>query len=403
MDKKMRIEAVLLVCLLLVVSAGCAATQKNAKDKNKGADFVKSSDGLVIEFVKNYPGDSYVVSNTDEPISVVIDIRNKGTYPDKLMAQEDTAKVPEFERYLIDKYGADWVKGIRDAYGSVNVLQMASYKEAYEKYVKETFGGLAASFAGGKIFLSGFDGNIIKFDATSKELSALFLPAVSSVNPLGGLDTVEFDGKITASKVAVDSYDPTILATLCYPYFTKASPTVCIDPFPFDDRQQKVCSIGSQTLPSQGAPIAITRIDQEAATNNIKFKITIKNVGKWDVLKPGSDESNVNILDKCSLSADVAGKKPALDRKDFDKIKLEKVEIGSVDLFKNGKCGPFADGSTDIIRLFNGEGFIICSLDISSLGTIPSAYTTPLNIQLSYSYRSTASRHIKISKLTTIN
>lgn len=346
----MRINAIALV-LLLIVSAGCTLTaQKNSKDKNN-ADFVRSQDGLLMEFVKNYPGDSYVVGNTDENILVVMDIRNKGTY-----GQEGST-------------------------------------------------GATGSFAGGKIFLSGFDEKIIEFDATSKDLSTLFLPAVSSVNPLGGLDTLEFDGLIKKEKITVDSYDPTILATLCYPYVTKASPTVCIDPLPFDDRQQKVCTIGSQTLSSQGAPIAITRIDEEAATNNIKFKITIKNVGKGDVLKPGSDENNVNLLDKCSMSApaDSSGKKPALGRKDFDKIRLEKVEIGSVDLFKNGKCGPFSDGSTDTIRLFNGEGFIICSLEISDLGAIPSAYTTPLNIELSYSYRSTASRHIKISKLTTIN
>ena len=177
---------------------------------------------------------------------------------------------------------------------------------------------------------------------------------------------------------------------------TKASPTVCIDPYPFDDGQEKVCQIGSQTLASQGAPVAVTKIEQEASTNKIQFKVYVENVGDGDVINssPGS-------LGRCSpLGGGV------LERKEFDRVQVQSLTIGGVNLWNAdpdlNKCSPFADGSNDIIRLFDGEGFVICTLTVSELGDIQSAYTTPLNIELSYNYRSTISKGIKISKLTTV-
>ena len=195
------------------------------------------------------------------------------------------------------------------------------------------------------------------------------------------------------------------MVTACYPYFTKSTPTVCIDPEPFDLRQEKVCNIGSQTVPNQGAPIAITKIDQEAAAGKIQFKITIKNIGKGDVIWDESGISGLGgdtgLLNRCDPNE--GGK---LDRKDFDRVKVEKIKIGTVDLWNadktKNKCSPFADGTNDIVRLFNGEGFVICTLDVKDLGNIQSAYTTPIDIELRYAYRSTISKPIQIKKLETI-
>ena len=76
--------------------------------------------------------------------------------------------------------------------------------------------------------------------------------------------------------------------------------------------------------------------------------------------------------------------------------------MGSEDLLDRGRCSPFADDTNNIIRLFDGEGFVICILTVSELGNIQSAYTTPLNIELGYNYRSTISKQIRIKKLETI-
>ena len=340
---------ILFVFLSFIFVAGCDTIVK--KGGGDTTEFKRGSSGLVMEFVRNYPGDGYIVNkDTPEDILIMIDLKNKGTYPEG---------------------------------------------DKFEK---------------GNVYISGFDDEIVDITVKSKSLSDpdMFLAAASPINPLGGFATVEFDGNIIADKITVDEYNPTIMATACYPYGTKASPTVCVDPSPFGDRQEKVCHIGSQTLGTQGAPVAVTSIVQEAATDKIQFKITINNVGVGDVIKTGDSNNKeedcppetaaVSTLDRCNPLG--CGK---LDRKDFDRVKLTKVQIGDVNLLGGEKCSPFADGTEDIIKLFNGEGFVICTLTVSELGGgVQSAYTTPLNIELEYNYRSTISKPIKISKLTTV-
>ena len=340
----------MVVLLLAFSAAGCDKIGKKEKD---GEKFERGSSGLEMEFVQNYPQQKFLISNEDENILVAINVRNFGTYPTK------TSK--------LERSGEEVI------------------------------------FGAGKIYLSGFDDRIIDIGKKSIGLSDLFLQPASEINPKGGLDTAEFEGEIIADKIIVDKYEPTILATACYPYFTKASPTVCIDPFPFEQREEKVCQIGSTTLTSQGAPIAVTKVEQEAATRKIQFKIHIKNVGTGDVIwdkdaLTGGEKAiggKEGLLNRCSpLGGGI------LDRKDFDRVQVESIMIGEDDMLKNGECSPFADGTNNVVRLFNGEGFIICTYNVPQ--DTQTTYTTPLNIELRYAYRSTISKPITISKLATI-
>ncbi len=359
MAKRGRFVFVMMAALLLAISVtGCDKIE--GKGKKESTEFVRGPEGLVMEFVPNYPQDKFIVrkpkpDEEGEPISVLIEVRNKGTYP------------PE------DK---------PDDNVNENIY-----------------------FGLGALHLSGFDTSIIQMKKLSQRIGQtngdfiMYLPAASSVNPLGSIDTAEFDGIISTDNILIDSYNPTILVTACYPYFTKSTPTICIDPEPFDTRQEKVCTIGSQTVPNQGAPVAVTRIDQEAAAGKIQFKITIKNVGNGDVIwdKDGliGLGGDTGLLNRCDPNQ--GGR---LDRKDFDRVQLEKVKIGDKNLFADGKCAPFADGTNNIVRLFNGEGFVICTYDVP--GTVQSAYTTPIDIELRYAYRSTISKPIQIKKLETV-
>jgi len=313
---------ILFLVLILIVIYGCGQRQ------SAEGGLAKGTDGITINFLAGNPQDSYLVEDEEEPISVILELRNKGSYP----REEDQ-----------------------------NILSR------------------------GQVYISGFDQNIIIMDEDSERLNRDFLPGKSSINPEGGFDLVEFKGSIASYDIVVDKYEPTILATLCYPYITKTSPSVCIDPSPFDNNQKKVCNIGSQTLSSQGAPIAITKIDQEASSNKIQFKINLKNVGNGDVIK-------LSALDKCNPFEG-----EGLERQDFDKVELKRATVG----FSELNCGPFDDDNQ--IRLFNNEGFIICSLDSANYDDIKSAYTTLLNLEFEYGYRTTTSKQIKISKLTNIN
>src|SRR3989338_9053361 len=111
--------------LSLIVIAGCSGKGKCVDEINKGTD------GLIMEFAEGYPQDKYVVSAAREPISVFLDLKNKGAYP-----TEDSN-----EQALLGQ---------------------------------------------GKIFLGGFDASIIDIEKAS-DLSELFLLGKSSVNPEGGI------------------------------------------------------------------------------------------------------------------------------------------------------------------------------------------------------------------------
>jgi hypothetical protein len=341
MIKKTRIifEALSLF-LLLIVIIGCGENSSGGS----GDEFKKSNEGLTMEFVENFPRDSYIVEDDGEHISIMVDIRNEGIYP----AENDKDGKGFFKR-------------------------------------------------NGGLFISGFDDAIIDMDSKAKKFSEkdVYLTGASSITPRGGFYSAKFDGKIAAGNLLVDRYEPTILATLCYPYLTTASLTVCVDPKPFEQRQEKVCEIGSKTLPEQGAPVAITRIDQEASTKKIHFKISIENVGGGDIILGEKLEGFNKIIGKCDpLGGGI------LDRKDFDKVYMESITVGGEDIL--GDCRPFVDESDNIIRLFDGEGSVICTLDLEKpkFKDIGSAITTPLNIELRYGYRSTISKQIEILKLT---
>mgnify|MGYP001606764448 CR=1 FL=1 len=317
---------ILFIILLIISVAGCI------KKSSGGAEYFEATGtkGLAINFLENYPQDNYLVSQGEEPIVIIVGVENKGAFPQ----EGDLSK---------------W----------------SNVKEA-------------------EIKLSGLDNNIISIPPSKRISDWKSFPGASYVNPEGSFDTAEFAGNIHADKIKVNKYEPTILATICYPYSTKASPAVCVDPHPFDG-QDKVCEIGSKQLTSQGAPIAITRIDEEASTNKIQFKIYVKNVGGGDVIKLAA-------LERCSLVD------KGLEKDDFNSVELVSAAIGPTSL----NCMPFADGSSNLIQLFNGEGFVICSLDTSNLGA-ESAYMTPFNIELRYGYMSTISKNIKISKLTGVS
>ena len=201
------------ILFILVFSTGCDLIKK---DDGGGADFERGPQGLVMSFLPNYPGDKYLVSeNTD--FSVVVDVKNEGTYPEEEFDDDE-----------------------------------------------------------GSIYLSGFDTDIIDMDDDDIYLYRMYLPGASPINPVGSFDTAEFEGTIRFSELEVDEYNPIFLVTACYHYETKASPPICIDPYPFDERQDKVCHIGTKTLSTQGAPITVNRIEQEATTNRVQFKIFIK-------------------------------------------------------------------------------------------------------------------------------
>ena len=323
--------------LILLISISSCTSGKNTK---KSVEEIRvGSEGIAINFLTNAPPDTiHVEQGKTNQFDIIIEIKNKGAYP-----QPD-----------------------------------------------EGISGSAPKF--GKVYLSGFDGKIIDLkskDNNNGDLSIKSLQGRSTINPDGGQDLLSFTGSIDYINLNVEKYEPVLLATACYGYMTVAGPAVCIDPNPYSTiKEKKVCEVQNIVLSNQGAPVAVTRIDEEAFATKTRFKITVKNVGTGDVMKE----------DAASNKCDPRGE-ARIAREDIDKVKLESAKIAGREL----QCQPFVDGQvigqSGLIRLTNnGEGFAICELPSSDYSNKVSAYTTPLLIQLSYGYRNTIEKKIMIKR-----
>ncbi len=392
--------------LLAVILAGCAKKEDNTEGTITGTE------GLEISFVENFPQEKYVISPEEtQSFTVVVDIKNKGAYSLEAELKENPEYKKEAEPFnnaiiLYTGEIAIWEEKIKkemvkEKPDATVIATLKSELQAKKTKLRENEDALSAlkkkipkdendPLKNAKLFIGGFDKGIIPMGVTSETLYDKLLPAASPLNPDGGFDSVTFNGEIVADNLKVNRYEPMVLATACYPYTTKAGPNVCIDPNPFDTKQEKVCSLGSQTLTSQGAPVAVIKIDEEASSKKLRFKIAIKNAGTGDVISLSS-------LDKCSSQTNL------LKREDFDLVELSSVKAGTIELLDN--CGPFAKKDTHLIRLFEGEGFVVCTIgigdteeDTKGLGST-SAYLTPLSIELKYGYRNTVLKQVSIRKL----
>ena len=209
------------------------------------------------------------------------------------------------------------------------------------------------------------------------------LEGKSYYNPEGSTDFITFEGTLTSlDNLKIEMFDPTLLVTACYNYKTIASSKICIDPNPLSiGSRENICTPSNIPMSSQGAPIAVTGIDVEARPKKTRLKIHVSNVGGGDVFRQASK-------DKCNPTHETG-----LGFNDVDYIRLENIKIGGDNLLSSNKCNPlFTIEGTDYIRLTNGQATITCDYDTSG----SSAYTTPIIINLVYSYRNSISKYIQI-------
>lgn len=246
----------------------------------------------------------------------------------------------------------------------------------------ENRGAVDSAFA--RLFISGFErvalqGNWQDGTDTSVDLT-LNGPfrGRSQTNPEGAVDIKSYIAKASVPISTADKYVANVLVTSCYAYKTQANPVVCIDPDPFSVvKKDKVCEVRDVSLTSQGAPIAVTKVEEEVGNNKVFFRIFIRNVGDGKVMKPDV------VFDKCPFGIDIL---------DINKVHVNTVSIPSLTL---DRCEPSLD--RDVI-LINGQGFIFCSFNLP-IDKQQTSYTTPLNIELSYGYSSSVQKQFEIINL----
>ena len=231
----------------------------------------------------------------------------------------------------------------------------------------------AYNIQGGKIYLSGYDPKYLSFSPASVEN---FMAEGKSVfNPDGKItQTLTFSDNAAGSGIpaGVDKIKQTIKATACYTYKTEASFDVCINPKTINSITEDICKIGSISVGSgQGAPISITKVEEEIYQDTLQFRIYFQNVGGGTVMKPLA-------INKCDTS---------LNRVDANKIQVNEVSFSD----KTMRCEPQNPVNVDD----SGKGFIFCPYK-GDLGQ--SAYKTTLKVELEYGYRTSIQKEIEIQK-----
>jgi hypothetical protein len=155
---------------------------------------------------------------------------------------------------------------------------------------------------------------------------------------------------------------------------------ICVDPDPFSD-EQKVCR--SETYVwggSQGAPVAVTRLDQTNTGKEVILDITIRNIGPgtvWDV----------GYLEGCSPY--FPGKvRPSMK----DVVYIGYAYIGTRALDCSNYYSVRLDPNTK-------EARITCRYNMNDADDIGSAYAVPLRMELWYGYEETISQQVTVRKL----
>lgn len=205
------------------------------------------------------------------------------------------------------------------------------------------------------------------------------LAADTEYFPGGEIDYLVYDAEIRDWPQGLEEYPLNLLLTNCYGYATYTSPLVCIDPQPMSDRK-KVCKTGDIRLTNQGAPVAVTKIEQVNTQKKSIFTIHIKNVGDGEIIYWGD-------MGRCSPYS----KAGILTSRNKNVVQGFEVRIEDQVL----KCTP----DDRKIRLNpQEEGAITCTYDLKYMN-IQSAYQTPLIIEFWYGYMKTESKNIIIKKV----
>ncbi|MFO8016619.1 MAG: hypothetical protein R6U32_05935 [Candidatus Woesearchaeota archaeon] len=228
----------------------------------------------------------------------------------------------------------------------------------------------AYDIEGGYIHLSGFDRNYLRFDRTM--LTGIRAQGKDEFNPQGNMiNTHTFTVSSANMPNEQDLFRQTIKATACYKYRTYATGSVCIDPDPFGvSHEEKVCVAGApQVGGTQGAPVAVTNVEQQSSRRRVQFKVNIANVGGGTVIRPTAP------ISECHSQ---------LERTDVDMVGV-RAEFSDKQL----RCEP------DIVRISNGGGFAICYWE-GDLGD--EAYKTSLSIVLDYGYRNSIAKDVTIHR-----
>jgi len=321
--KKKNLVLIILFLSLLVISACSGANFGNIGRGRQGVDSIASnpnyrtgSEGLTVQFA---PGSADRAFERDNDVTFVLEVRNRGAFPQQ------------------------------DDFQNLNP----------------------------KLWIYGYDPLILFIDPDEFSLDEETLEGKNPFNSEGGFETVILRASISDLPSGTPVYRPTIIAAVTYEYETVASGEVCVDPFPFSTTiRDKICNVAQfrnvNIGSSQGAPVAISRVEEEVTSNALLFRIFIKNVGNGLII-PINDVNRHPRL--------------GYEYNSLNEVRVAEISVGNL---RVDSCRPYQG---ERIKLINNEGVMFCKFSTSGIDDI---YTTPINIRLEYGYVTSVQKQIQI-------
>jgi len=349
----MQAKKIIITLVILLFICGCKGGNEGYTPTITSKDIYIGKEGLEMEFFENAPPIE-IFENSVLPIG--LRLYNKGAY---------------------DIGASDMHEGTQRGYLSISLEK--DYMGLDEVSLKSI---------NGKVNFR--DPEHIQFDLKGKNIEY----------PKGEEEVITFTANtkdLSKTDPQSEYHDSLISITACYKYQTKAVETVCIDTdvYGFKKRpEERPCKVKTLTLSSQGAPVAVTKIESEMVPKKdnpsvIKpnFIITVKNIGKGEVVKENKVE------DACSSRP--------INYTEWNNINV-KAYISTMDEENKLDCDFIKEGTRDdgTIILKQKQDIVRCSYE-EGFDEKKGIFSSPLYIILDYGYTDTISREVRIKKVVT--
>ena len=338
--KKFSLKIFLIFVAIILIS--CTPNPSSAKTKE--IDVFVGTEGLAAEFAKTAPPPKVF---EDSSFPIVLRIRNKGAYSIKENNQ--------------------------------GVLSLGVEKDYINSLTFEQQSRLVPA---------------------SNNLAYFYVDGKTQINPQGDETIISLNAKTGKLDPQSERKESTITATLCYPYQTTLSTTVCIDPDVENIRNgKKVCKVQDVSFSSgQGAPIVITQIQPQIVpvTDGIKpqFLIFVENKEK------GSPINNIGYAGACykfDYNKDSGSSKDLWNMATIKAYKAGKEDDAASQLVCTPSLTKTEGDTTGILRFRDGKDFVRCTFK-DAFPKNSDAFQSSLKIVIDYGYVQSIATNFVIEK-----
>lgn len=407
MDKRLLVG----LALLVVLVAGCLGPGRSTNYQRK---YYQGYESINIKFLSESPPSTfYYSSEGGNEVPIVIEAKNLGSSDaygalfihgyDPNLVEIAGSKLP-VDHTLSGSGGAFWNPNT----GQLNIagfyIGLSGSGSGNMGTVGWAVPGKNGEYYGGSVFMQ--DGKFVGLtldinlgsnrigsrlaDRTLANLQKVYgwsapiaLEGDTPETPGGGMQVYDFPAYIYYLPPSLEQFRQPMMVTACYSYVTRGTAMMCIDPKP-NSNSNKACIARDVSLSGgQGAPVAITRVQQQSSNGKVVFTITVHHNKKNSM----DEIFDINeLMYKCNPHAG-AIVKPS----DKNIVDILYVELSGHDIT------PTCSGGGRIRLDESGNGQFTCTGYVTD--AYDSAREAPLAIELGYGYGKNIYKEITIKRI----